>query len=164
MPFLRQIWTFSESEDTQIKIYTHDQKIRRRSKRESCHKSQGRSVSKTGKQLVGRAKTRIYFRRLYNLAHGLSKCLSNSWTVNAQSPKEVVCGQRSWDSLSTLAAAICGKAGCIRPLGRFSGWRIQIHYLGNGGGGGENAVWKTFPGYVDIYSRGRKPMLDLASQ
>lgn len=33
-------------------------------------------------QLVDRAETTVYFWRLYNLARGLSKCLSNPWNVN----------------------------------------------------------------------------------
>lgn len=41
----------------------------------SVKKPKGEVFKKTEKQLAGRAKTTVYFLRLYNLAQRLSKCL-----------------------------------------------------------------------------------------
>ena len=127
----------------------------------------GEVFKKTEKQPAGRAKTTIYFLRLYNLAQRLSKCLILKMLIYTLQKrlwfkKSVkTCVYTLSQQFSTEGRADSDDLGNVFKL---QNTQILQDYSGNGLERSKNIAGKKIPHYCGLYFLGRKPVLYFASQ
>lgn len=123
-------------------------------------------VFPTEDQLIGKPKANAYFWRLYNLARRLSKCLILEMLLHGFQRGNL--WSKKYRNACILHLNSSQQKVGIYPITwkMFSNHRMHRFSTTPWGMGVEkdkNVVWKKFPGHSGIYSPGRKPLLDLAS-